>query len=186
MKIYLNFFSFIFFSLASIFFASCSLLGSDDSSDDLDSIPGETTPVMYESILLDVEQLSPSETGSYDFTERSLIIAQTESSFTELWEKLHSSMIPTPDRPNVNFEESIVVGAMMGVQQSGGFSIEVVEAAVDQDYLWIRTEEKEPGEDCAVTDVLTSPYHLVKIPRAPAENKEPRLVFNRSSQECNP
>ena len=184
MRISHNFWPSIFLSLASIFFASCSVLGTGDSSDDLDSIPDEAAAVMYESILLDVEQLSPSETGSYDFTERTLVIASDEASFTELWEKLHSSQTPTPGQPNVNFEESIVVGAMMGIQLSGGFSIEVVEAAVDPDHLWIRTEETEPGEDCAVTDVITSPYHLVKIPRAPAENKEPRLVFNRVTEDC--
>jgi hypothetical protein len=184
MKTSYIFFSFICLSLASFLFASCTLLATEDASDSLASIPDETSPVLYESVLIDVEQLSPSETGSYDFTERSLVIATDEASFSELWEKLHSSQIPTPDRPHVNFEESIVAGAMMGVQPSGGYSIEVMEAAVDPDYLWIRTDEKEPGQDCAVTDVITSPYHLVKIPRAPAENKVPRLVFNRIAEDC--
>ncbi|MDX1591874.1 MAG: protease complex subunit PrcB family protein [Balneolaceae bacterium] len=173
---------FLFFAV--LFLTSCSVFSTSDSSDELNLIPASATPVAVQSVLIDVEQLSPSEIGSYDYAERTLVLADDEASFTELWEKLHSSQIPVPDPPTVNFEESLVVAAMMGVQNSGGYSIEIVEAAIDEERLWIRTEETEPGENCATTDVITSPYHIVKLDRNLAGNKQLQLVYNRKSFTC--
>jgi hypothetical protein len=59
----------------------------------------------------------------------------------------------------------MVVGVFLGSRATAGFSVEVVGAEMQQEILVVRFRETRPQSDRIVAQVITSPYHLVSIPR---------------------
>jgi hypothetical protein len=59
----------------------------------------------------------------------------------------------------------MVVGVFLGSQTTAGFSVEIVSALVEQGVLVVRVRETRPQSDRIVAQIITSPYHLVAVPR---------------------
>ncbi len=59
----------------------------------------------------------------------------------------------------------MVVGIFMGQRGTGGYEIEItrVERADSQLRVYYRSKDPEPG--AMVTQMLTQPYHVIKLPR---------------------
>ena len=89
------------------------------------------------------------------------VIARTAAEWTALWRR-HS---PDRDQPRVDFGRDMVVGVFLGTQATAGFSVEIVSALVEQGVLVVRFRETRPQSDRIVAQVITSPYHLVAVPR---------------------
>ncbi|WP_163835163.1 protease complex subunit PrcB family protein [Spartinivicinus ruber] len=85
--------------------------------------------------------------------------------------------------PLIDFSEYLVLGVYMGAQPTGGFMIEVADIREKDNKVIATVNSIEPGRNCAVISVLTSPYQLVqvKIPRTPMQ-----VVFKETNQvmEC--
>ena len=89
------------------------------------------------------------------------VTARTTAEWSTLWRR-HS-----PDRvqPRVDFERDMVLGVFLGSRATAGFSVEVVSTLVEQGILVVRVRETRPQSDRIVAQVITSPYHLVAVPR---------------------
>jgi hypothetical protein len=59
----------------------------------------------------------------------------------------------------------MVVGLFVGEKSTGGYEVEITRAERRDAKLYLYYVEKSPPRDAMVTQVLTQPYHLVKIPR---------------------
>ena len=70
-----------------------------------------------------------------------------------------------PDRPNVDFEEKIVVAIVLGKRSTGGYGVEIDEvlASDGSGQVQVQFTETVPGNSCSVTQVLTSPYVLATV-----------------------
>jgi len=65
--------------------------------------------------------------------------------------------------PEIDFSETTVIAAFMGRRPTGGYGIEVKEI-IDTGFLVvIKVEQTSPGKGCIVPEVITSPYHIVKV-----------------------
>jgi hypothetical protein len=89
------------------------------------------------------------------------VTVRTPAEWNTLWRQ-HS---PDRDQPRVDFEREMVLGVFMGSRPTAGFDVEILSALVDQGVLVVRFREIRPSSDRLLAQVITSPYHLVAIPR---------------------
>lgn len=87
------------------------------------------------------------------------------------WNTLWRQHSPDREQPRVDFARDMVIGVFLGSRATAGFSVEVVSAQVEQGILVVRFRETRPQPDRIVAQVLTSPYHLVAVPRHSGEVK---------------
>lgn len=152
---------------------SVSFLGDGDS-------PEFPVEMEYEAITngaVDVEQI---DRGSYgDIVEGTRTVLRDEEDYAAFWERLHADHSTTPERPEVDFETKVVVGIVLGERSSGGYSAEIdgIHASEDGETIQVQYTEEVPGDGCAVTTALTSPYVLVAV-----EAQTEEFAFSRSEE----
>ena len=93
------------------------------------------------------------------------VAVRTAAEWNTLWRQ-HS---PDRDQPRVDFGRDMVVGVFLGSRTTAGFSVEIVSALVEQGAVVVRFRETRPQSDRIVAQVITSPYHLVAVPRHSGE-----------------
>lgn len=104
--------------------------------------------------------------GTYSgVTDERFEVVQDRATFIRLWRETHSAMVPAPDPPDIDFTTEIVVAVFMGRRTSGGHAIEVTGAVETADAVHVSVSRRTPGPDDFVTMAITSPYHIVTLPR---------------------
>jgi hypothetical protein len=88
-------------------------------------------------------------------------VARTAAEWTTLW-SAHAGARPTPA---VDFLTSMVAAVFLGTQPTAGFSVEIVGTHHDVDALIVEYVERRPGRDDITAQVITSPFHIVTLPR---------------------
>jgi hypothetical protein len=89
------------------------------------------------------------------------VAVRTAAEWDTLWRR-HS---PDRDQPRVDFERDMVLGVFLGSRATAGFSVEIVSTLIEQGILVVRFRETRPQGDRIAAQVITSPYHLVALPR---------------------
>jgi hypothetical protein len=90
------------------------------------------------------------------------VLVRDEAEWTALWRR-HAG---DGDRPRVDFTKEMVVGVFMGSRPNAGFSTTIVTSMEVKGVLVVRYTESIPSRDAVTAQILTSPYHLVAVPRA--------------------
>lgn len=92
------------------------------------------------------------------------VVVRTAAEWTALWRQ-HS-----PDRPmpRVDFSREMVVGMFMGSRPTAGYSLNIVSTIEANGVLHVRYRETMPSRDTITAQILTSPYHLVAVPKSSA------------------
>ncbi len=100
-------------------------------------------------------------------------VARSQSEYERIWRQTQSGRATEPDveggATEVDFDDEMVIALFMGQQSTGGYAIEVDEVRVDEQTATVYYRERRPGPDEIVTQALTSPYHLVRLPRLSQE-----------------
>jgi hypothetical protein len=101
------------------------------------------------------------------------VVVRTASEWQALW-KEHD-----PDRavPVVDFGESIVVGVFLGSRPTAGYGVDITAVRADAKRTVVEYVERRPPPDAFVAQVVTSPFHLVRIMRTPGA-----VEFRRAGQ----
>jgi hypothetical protein len=89
------------------------------------------------------------------------VTARTPAEWAALWQE-HSRERPQPD---VDLTRDMVVAVFMGTQPTAGFGIEIVGTRQDHGSLVVEYRETRPGREMMTAQIITTPYHLVAIPR---------------------
>lgn len=85
-----------------------------------------------------------------------------------VFSKINSTREPGLSIPEIDFSESSVLFLAMGQRTTGGYTISV-DRIVTEDNNWVVfVKKKGPGPTDFVTDVITTPYILVSIPKTTA------------------
>jgi hypothetical protein len=84
------------------------------------------------------------------------------------WETLWRQHAGERARPPVDFGREMVVAVFLGSRPTAGFSTEVVGTREEGPALIIQYREARPPAGSILAQVLTSPYHIVAIPRQAA------------------
>ena len=65
----------------------------------------------------------------------------------------------------------MVVGVFLGSRPTAGYSVEIVRTTEQPDGLVVEYREGSPARDMMTAQVITTPYHLVAVPKRTGEVK---------------
>jgi PrcB C-terminal len=87
----------------------------------------------------------------------------------DLWQQHTYNTEPPPPVPQVDFTRYRVVAVFAGEKPTGGHSVEILSAETSgsqtQEQLAITVQDRQPSAGDFVTEALTYPYHMIKIPK---------------------
>lgn len=108
------------------------------------------------------ETLGKAQTSEHQ--EEKNYVVNTGEEWSKLWGKITgptARAMPVP----VDFEKETVIAVFQGQRSSAGYTIEVTKILQVNGKLEVFVTETSPGDSCVTAQVITAPYHLVKIQR---------------------
>jgi len=90
---------------------------------------------------------------------------QASARSVEEWAKLWNQHAGERTRPSVDFTREVVAAVFLGTRPTAGFAIEIVRVRQEGVALVVEYKETRPAPDSVAAQVLTSPYHIVAVPR---------------------
>lgn len=163
--------------LIPIFLFACeSLVGSGEDN------PRERSLIFAWGSSHDFETIAEGTYGYTGIEDRVHEVISDEQAFVRLWRSLHGGQEEVPEPPEVDFDREYVVAALMGSRNTGGYATEIEDIAVHNGVTGIRVRERAPGPGCGTIQVLTHPYHLVKVSGEPPQ--EVSFEVYREVAEC--
>ena len=105
----------------------------------------------------------------------------TDEELVALWSLVYGQSGPAV--PVVNFSRDEVIAVFNGSHSSGGHRVQVVDVSDADGKRTLRILRESPGEGCAVTEAITSPFQIVKVSKTtlPIERVEEERII-----ECGP
>jgi hypothetical protein len=102
-------------------------------------------------------------TSTMDDKRQALV--RTDAEWTRLWTQ-HAG---EKTKPAVDFSKEIVLGLFMGTRPTAGFTTEIVSVKEDAGgTLVVSYKETRPSPDSVAAQILTSPFHIVAVPKGTA------------------
>ncbi len=102
--------------------------------------------------------------GTYSGYEKaSQKVIDNQEQWEDLWQQHTCDTEPPPPVPQENFTRYMLVAVFAGEQPSSGYSVEIISVKKTDDALVIIVEYDEPEPGVLVQDVITYPYHIVRI-----------------------
>ena len=97
--------------------------------------------------------------------ERKFVVIKNENDWKALWTSHTSLSVPPRAMPPADFQTEMIVAVFSGEKPTGGYSIEITGIREDsiKHALEVVVHESNPSRDAMVTQVLTQPYHIVKL-----------------------
>jgi uncharacterized membrane protein len=90
------------------------------------------------------------------------VLVRTADEWRAIW-AAHSG--PEVPEPPVDFEARMVAGVFAGERPTSGFGVRITGTHRDGSSLVVDVEEQRPPEGAMTAQVITSPFHLVTLPR---------------------
>jgi len=81
------------------------------------------------------------------------------------WQRAWGTVGDGRPRPEINFNVRAVIVVYQGQKSSGGYSIEIEEIRRDGTVLAVKVNERRPAFGDVTTQVITSPFVVVAVPR---------------------
>ena len=88
------------------------------------------------------------------------VVVRTPGEWRTLW-KEHDTAAP----PDVDFSQVIVLGVFLGTKPTAGFSVQITSVTAKGTSAVVEVVEGKPRAGAMTAQVLTSPFHLVTVPR---------------------
>ena len=82
------------------------------------------------------------------------------------WQALWKEHDPQGAAPAVDFTQSMVIGVFLGSRPSAGFAVEITAVRTEDSRTVVEYAERRPPRDAFVAQVLTSPFHIVRLMRS--------------------
>ena len=83
----------------------------------------------------------------------------------EEWERIWKQHAPSRPMPAVDFSREMVVGVFLGSRTTAGYSVEIVGVEKEGNGLVVRYKETAPGRGTVSAQIITTPSHLVAVPK---------------------
>lgn len=94
----------------------------------------------------------------------------------EEWQRLWTEHRPAAPLPVIDFARSTVIAVFLGTRPTAGFDVEVLAARNEGDRLTVEYRERHPAPGAMTAQVLTAPYHIVRVPRHDGEVRFTRIL----------
>lgn len=96
--------------------------------------------------------------------QEAALITSTEA-WAAHWARHAGIMLPPPKVPPVDFASHSLVAVHLGERRTGGYGVTITGLHQQGKALHVTAMESRPPEGAVVTQALTQPYHIVRIPR---------------------
>jgi hypothetical protein len=101
------------------------------------------------------------------------VVARTQAEWDTLWRR-HA---PGRPAPAVDFTRAMVVAVFLGSRPSGGYSVQITDASVQDGVLVVRWSEMAPAPGQMAAQVMTAPSFVATVPRHAGQ-----VRFEKASQ----
>jgi hypothetical protein len=81
------------------------------------------------------------------------------------WQALWKQHDPGGATPPVDFNQSMVVAVFLGSRPTAGITAEITAVKTEGTRTVVEYRERQPPPDAFVAQVITSPFHVVRVPR---------------------
>ena len=88
-------------------------------------------------------------------------VVRTATEWQTLW-KEHDAQHAAP---SLDFTQSIVVAVFLGTRPTAGFIVEITAVKAEGSRAVVEYRERRPPRDALLAEVLTAPFHIVRIAR---------------------
>jgi len=82
------------------------------------------------------------------------------------WNRAYGAALQPPPLPGADLERETLLAVFLGPKPTGGFGAEVRGVTLEGGDLFVDLVETSPGPGAMVTQALTSPWLIVRVPRA--------------------
>jgi len=104
--------------------------------------------------------------GSYSaIGDKRQVVIKNNDDYQKLMSEVYANLDQMPRIPEVDFSRNYVVAVFMGTKNTGGYAINFDKIIKRTNDLTVSVYETSPGAKCVVTDAITQPYEIVKIPK---------------------
>jgi hypothetical protein len=158
----------IYFVLLLLF--AFKFYGSSGCERAIENLPGK---ISYTTI---------SKGDQAGIQERQQKVIRSKQEYDQMMIQLGSVYTPPPVYPDVDFNRYMVIAVFMGMERSGGFETRVEEVAETVSDVQVIVRDISPGINCMVLDVITYPYHIIRIRKI---NKPVKFTFIPEVKFCN-
>jgi len=79
------------------------------------------------------------------------------------WEQLWTSHGATAPIPPIDFQHDMAAAVFLGTRNTGGFSVEILRARREGAAIVVEYVERRPRGDAIVPQVITAPFHIVRL-----------------------
>jgi hypothetical protein len=93
------------------------------------------------------------------------VVVRTDAEWQSLWQR-HA---PGRSAPKVDFSKNMVVAVFLGSRPSGGYQVQITDVLLDGKTLIVQWTEARPAPGQVAAAVMTSPSHIVTVPRHAGE-----------------
>lgn len=87
---------------------------------------------------------------------------RTADEFAALWTLIYSNN--GPSIPVIDFSREEVIAVFDGSHSTSGYGVEVTGIREEGGMRIIAVTRYEPGDECAVTSGIESPFHIIRVP----------------------
>ncbi|HYF90798.1 MAG TPA: protease complex subunit PrcB family protein [Symbiobacteriaceae bacterium] len=136
--------------------------------------PAPATPAAAPDAPPPVQALAFStlQKGAYSgVAERKAVLLTDEAGWKANWAQASARQVPGTEAPVLDFSQQSVVAVYMGEQRTGGYAIEITGVELTNGTLRVTVKQTRPGPGTIVTQALTQPFHMVRIPKVPEGTK---------------
>ncbi|MFW9798819.1 MAG: protease complex subunit PrcB family protein [Candidatus Thorarchaeota archaeon] len=111
---------------------------------------------------------------SSGYTLRANLTIRDAAAWECLWLEIHGGGFSIPELPAINFTSETIIAVFRGYCGGGGFWTRITRIISTSTYYMVYVEESLYGD---LTEVITYPYHIVKISDVPV-NMQFQFTYN--------
>ncbi|WP_445173463.1 protease complex subunit PrcB family protein [Microcoleus sp.] len=129
---------------------------------------------------IDFTTIAQGTNSGYQSASQTVIDNQEQ--WINLWQQHTSDTEPSPPVPQVDFMSYNVAAIFAGEKSTGGYSVEILAVETrnsktgDQPSLVITVQYHQPQPEDYVTEAMTYPYQMIKIPQIDVK----KVVFEQA------
>ncbi|KXK50798.1 MAG: hypothetical protein UZ05_CHB002001562 [Chlorobi bacterium OLB5] len=104
--------------------------------------------------------------GTYSgVDEKREMLINNNDDYQKIMNEVYKNLDQMPRIPVVDFTKNSLVAVFIGERRNGGFLVNIDSILEGSKSITVNVTETTPGVNCMVTDVITKPYTIVKIPK---------------------
>lgn len=92
------------------------------------------------------------------------VVVEEPKGWEDVWSRVAGNVVPKPATPDIDFTRNRVAAVFMGRKRTGGFSVQLT-AREEGGKVIVKVNETHPRPGAIVTQALTSPYHVLVVPK---------------------